>query len=381
MSDTSAKFFHSDMAGLAAMPVAAGSLLTVLRAVLVNGFNAGTVDSISVSAGVATMMISAGMTYEADSVVLLGGCANAALNGEKRLITTGTYAATFDATGVPNGTYTGSPISIKVAPAGWAELFSGTNIAVFQSLNPKSTKCCLRVDDTSPTVALVVGYETMADANTGAGQTPLESQFAGGGKWHKVAEANTQARKWVVFADSRTVYLAIQTSATYVSFITWGFGDLRSAVPGDSFAWFISYCAYGAGTAGWGSSSLIEANGVGRFAPRNGVGAGTSTALTFRVPYDNTSPTSQSFGQGNALFVYPSEKGNGISAAPVIAANTSVLGELPGLLAPVCKCGSVGMLARKRIGGRQYIALPIMSRNGGDAVGSLFFDATGPWND
>lgn len=250
---TAVKNFHSALTGAPTLSGTAGSLIAVLDACLVDGFGLKTADSVTVSGGKATINISSGHPYEADLIVLVAGATPAGLNGLKRIESTTTTAATFDATGIADGAATGT-ITVKIAPAGWQKVYSGTNIAVYRSQDVTGTRMYLRVDDTGTTNARVVGYESMTDVNTGVKPFPLSVQISGGGYWPKSSAAGSTARAWTVIADSRSFWIHTQTSAsTGLSGSVFGFDDFTSYKSGDPFA-----CALWANNADQASSSSIS---------------------------------------------------------------------------------------------------------------------------
>lgn len=384
MTDTSAKYFHSGMSGAPTLTRAAGSVIAILRACLVNGFAPATIDSISVASGVATATISTGMIYASDVVLLISGCTNSALNGEKKLSSVSTYAATFDATGVADGTYTGSPISAKLSPAGWAEVYAGKNISAFQSLDPKSTKCLIRVDDTGATNARVVGYETMSGINTGTGKTPTAAQSSGGLYWGK-SNADTDAAKshtWMLFADSRVIYFCPMPMYTTEAACIYVFGDLAESVANDPYAWVIQ----------GGLSDQSALNGVderfnsgymysstGLYTPRDEAGGGAST-MVYRGFAAPTSPSiSYAFGDSYSILSYPSARGgNALAASPVFCFGGSIFGQFPGVLAPICTCGALTALSTVLLSGGKYIACPITGGSN-SPQGTVFFGVSGAW--
>lgn len=86
----------------------------------------------------------------------------------------------------------------KIA-AGWSKAFSGTNLAAYRA--PNGLRHYFRVDDTASTTygALLVGYETMSDVNTGTGQFPTSAQTINSG----IPKGQTST-VWHAFADART---------------------------------------------------------------------------------------------------------------------------------------------------------------------------------
>ncbi len=247
--DTSVKFMTENMPGAPALNGTAGTLISVLDALLVTGFGLRTATSVTVAGGVATVTLSSDAKNPnlLHSVILVDGVAApmADLNGEQR-VTAATNTTLQFATAVADGTATGT-ITIKSAPAGWEKLYSGTNKAVYRSTHVQSAKHCLRVDDTGTTAARVVGYETMSDVDSGVGPFPTAAQLSGGGYAHKSSSANTTAVGYAFAADQRVVYwcpmpATVSGSAdNYTSANVRGFGDPIALAPGgDAWATLLS---------------------------------------------------------------------------------------------------------------------------------------------
>ena len=247
--DTSVKHFLSSMTGAPVLSGTVGSMIALLDALLVTGFDTKTLTSLTVAGGVATAAFAGQHSAMVDSVILVAGVAGgpagwAGHNGEQKVTGVGAGLVRF-ATTLPDGTYTGT-ISIKMAPAGWVKAFTGTNIAVYQSADPLSSKMLLRVDDTTTMWARVRGFENMQDANTGTGLFPLDSQTAGGGYWAKSAAANNTPVNWAFAADSRFFYTSVQPGSSGAANRQVGviraFGDPISTRPsGDPYASLLNY--------------------------------------------------------------------------------------------------------------------------------------------
>ena len=109
------KHFYSGMAGAPTLNGLAGSMIGLLDACLVNGFNLLTLDSLVVASNVLTGT-KASHGYVVDQVILVAGANESALNGEWTIttVTSSTFSAA--APGVGNTTGTGT-ISSKAAPA------------------------------------------------------------------------------------------------------------------------------------------------------------------------------------------------------------------------------------------------------------------------
>lgn len=215
---TEVKYFDSKMVGTPVMSGTYGTLLAVLDACLVTGFNLKTVDSLVVAGGVATATVSTGHGMALYSVILIAGATPAELNGEKRVTWIDTNTLKFDATGIADTTATGT-ITMKMAPAGWEKPFSGTNKAVFRSPNVECPRHYFRFDDTATMTCKVRGYETMTDVDTGTGYTQTwnitdwllpANTFSLHGAPASVAGAVAEASGSVLSADRKLRNLKMQ---------------------------------------------------------------------------------------------------------------------------------------------------------------------------
>ena len=231
--NTTVKFFHSGMAGAPSLTGTAGTFIAMLDACLKDGFGTQTATSLVVAGGVATLTVPSTHPFDVHTVVLVAGATPSGLNGETRVLSSAANTITFDATGIADGTATGT-ITVKLAPAGWTKAFSGTNLAAYQSSNVASTKAYLRVDDTAAQNATVRAYETMSDVSTGTGPCPTLGQAANV-YWCKANASGGAARPWIVIADDKTMWIKVCTvpSGFQNCGIIYGAGDFASRKSGD----------------------------------------------------------------------------------------------------------------------------------------------------
>lgn len=298
--DTSVNFISSTFGG--GVPggpsTAAGSLIALLRAFLVNGWDSVTPASIVVASGVATITFSAAHSCQRDSVVTLAGITGgptsfANLNGKQKITTkSGTTVATFACPTVGNGTCTGS-INLINSPLGWAEIFAGTgtNVAVFQSQDSLANGHYLRVDDTSAQLASgsnlnyarVRGFENMSDVNTGGGGFPLDTAVNGGGYWWRTYGNGTGVAPagYYIFGDSRFFMWYGQPLINYVAAISTGtlrgFGDPLSLLPTpDPYNTILNGDYQTSLSAGFNGQLDFNNTGLGSYSPRARTGLGTN---------------------------------------------------------------------------------------------------------
>lgn len=231
-------WYDSTEAGAPVMNNVAGSMLDVLRACLVTGFGSKIVTNITVSAEVATVNCTAhGFAATYQKLVLIEGCTEVALNGNKQPLSVAADTLLYTATGVADGVYTGT-ITMKRAPLGWIEEFTGTDKSIFSRTDPAATANKLRVEDTrvapaSTIYAHVVMVESATDVDTYTNRVPTTDTVAAWSRGTNVATA----QQWVIVGDSKRVFVSTANSGgvTYTGLHTYFFGDPEFLMPSDSF--------------------------------------------------------------------------------------------------------------------------------------------------
>lgn len=232
---TSVKNIHSDMRGAPTVNGQVGTLIPAFDTMFITGCGVATAVSVSVAGGVATATMPSGQTFDRDAVVLVEGATPPELNGEARVLSSGSTQITF-ATAAADGAATGT-ITIKYAPqTSWVKAFAATNKAAYKSNHVQASGHYLRIDDTGTINARVRGFETMSDVDAGTGPFPTDAQMSGGGYWWKSTVATVAATKWEIFCDERFVLFCnaagFSQNATYLAAPARGFGDPLHAAPG-----------------------------------------------------------------------------------------------------------------------------------------------------
>lgn len=385
--DTSVKHFYSPMAGAPTIGGTAGSLISALDACLVTGFGAKAVDSATVSNGICRLSFASGASAARQEVVILvAGASPAGLNGEQKVTAVASDWVEFR-TDVPDGPVTGS-ISFKLAPLGWEKVFSKTNVAVYRSADPASTRAYLRVDDTNALYARVQLYESMTDVDTGLGVTP---SFAGGWYWHKRSAVGSPSY-WLVIGDSRGFHLDITTSGGDASTQN-GYnapgryaGDLNSYRSGDAWsAALVGSNAISATTAYGCIFSGAAISGYSLMRASTGIGG---TIDCSRLVFGSNTATS---GLDTTAGTFPSRTDNGLRLSPILLTDGAVSGgprgEIPGAYhCPQSYVGSeIGsdVILHQGVGqfsGKTLLSIAVgPAGNAGSSSGRGFFDITGPW--
>lgn len=388
VSSASPIFLHNLQSGAPRLDGLAGSLIGILDACLVSGFGLQAA-TITVASGVATLTTPLAHGFELHQVVEVAGATPSGLNGRQRVLSRTTTAITFDATGIADGAATGS-ITVKLAPAGWSKVYSGTNKAAYRSNNVSGSQTFLRVDDTVGRNARVVGYETMSDVDTGEGPFPTAAQLSGGGWWPKSNSATSAARAWTVVANDRTVYLhAGCGESAGVSGSVWGFGDFASYKVGDGFAAMLVTAPSDLSGDGGRSANAIENSQQSLnafiYVPRSF--SGTSGAVSARQIAESYTYADNNSGAGFGWQnTFPNAADNGLvlSRKVIFEPGVCVRGVFPGAYLTPQNCHA--SYSRNTIqdgsgdlAGRKLLAIKCGGPAGTSSQGVMFFDVSGPW--
>lgn len=264
MSLENVKYFDSSMGGAPVLTGQAGSLINVLDACLVNGFNTRTVQSLTRSGSVVTATYATAHGYTVQPVgqwIAISGANEPGYNGEWRILSTpSSTTLTFDiGAATPASPATGT-ITSKVAALGLLRPFGDTTRAAYR-LPPGTTQHYWQVlDDNTGTTqrsANCRGYEVMTAIDTGTGLFPTTAQQAGKGQWiYKSGTQNGTSRRWKIIGDGKGFYLFTYPfdTAAEVSSITF-FGEFNTFRSGDAFHTAI-FAGAGEQTSTSGSASL-----------------------------------------------------------------------------------------------------------------------------
>lgn len=307
------RWFSNSLQGIPQITNAAGTLVGALDAMLVNGFNSQTAASLTQTGGVATLVFSgSGHGFIQHSVIRISGASPSGWNGDYRVTGVSGANVTFacdDTLSAASGT-----ISVKFSPADWEIVYSATNKRVYRSSALDSTRCLLRVDDTTTTTALCSLYESMSDIDTGS-----LSHYV----YHYKCTGSANAT-YCFYSDDRLFYLFSDNDGGYSY---WNgllvFGDIVSYKSGDAY-----HCALAGqyGTNNYYYFSRINFNAAWCALARgtDGLpGYAEFSLLTLNV--DSTY-----LGQSGQT--HPNPSTNGIHPVPVyVRCENDVRGVMPGI--------------------------------------------------
>lgn len=395
-------WFDSSETGAPTLNNVAGSLDSVLNACLVSGFNTVALDSVVVASGVATATRSAGHGFADKRIVELAGAGTSAINGRKLITRTGAATFTFPAPGVTDGAI-GGTITAKRSPLGWARPLSSGNVSIYTRTDPAATAMALRVDDSgagvaASTYARVRMLETYADLNTYTNPAPPASVLSGGGAFAPKGADNTDAKKWALVGDGRTLYLFTEQSnypASSYGGLPGGilmFGDLARLNSGDAYACLLAGASAGGGftpndlgaiaTLG----QLPSSDAVWLCRPSSGIGSAVAGGMAGTAGGGGTRRL------GGLGPKYPSPVDNGFVAQQplLVAENNSTFGNplrgvLRGVADPLAQLISTSadapgwyLTVLDNLVGtdRRYLAVAFQQQG---SYGVALFDITGDW--
>lgn len=381
-------YFSSDETGAPVLNNAVGSMIDVLDACLINGYNAKSVTSVVVTGNVATATISA-HGYETGRIVEFAGAAPSGLNGRKKVTVTGSNTVTFPAPGISDQTASGT-ITAKRPPLGYTKLFSATGKAIYQRNDVTATAMVLRVDDTNSgasaaTYARVKMVEAAADIDTVTNPAPTAAHANADGLYWSKGVNNSSAKQWVLVGDGRTFYLFTDqdsyTFASYGCLHMRTFGDLGSYRVGDAYA-----CTIGGDTGYSAESNFPGAYSFNSPSSNNGWMAARAVNGIDLIAYLSFFGPSNGGVMGGAGPLYPSPVDNGLviqSRVPVCEYSSTfqhpIRGHARGLLMPLATIS--GRLHKRVLSNLTDFAgdvlmVGIMTQG---SPGCVALDLTGPW--
>ena len=364
----------------------AGSLISLLDAVLVNGFNSKTV-TLSQTGGTATLSCSS-HGFNVYDVISISGANESAWNDEFRVLTTTTNTLTFAIGSNTTSPATGT-ITAKIAPLGWTKPFSGTNKAAYL---PKSiySQCYLRVQDDSSTPisangrwAKIRGYETMSDIDTGTGLFPTVAQLTNSLSLMKSNASDSTGRGWRIYGDGGIFYMFVFWLNSLIADCNI-FGDINSIKAGDAYGCVITGTYQDTLPSGVGYSNnngTIATNFIaqsGKYIARSYTQIGSSSGFCCIGDYI--------LGGSNTLMgisglTFPNGANGGLLYGTLALIENSSLRskQLPGFYYPfhnnpVSDFSIIDSVAD--LPGRALISQSIASTGTG---GMCFFDIIGPW--
>ena len=323
------KEFYYGQSSIPQMAGTVGYMISILDAILVTGFNSKNVSSISVTSNVATVTTSTAHGYEIGNIIVFSGANESIFNDEFEIIsipstTTFTFTVT---TGLSSATGT---ITCKVAALGWEKTYSGTNKAVYRSLDLTTNQFYLRVDDTNAQYAAVTMYETMSNVDTGTGASATKY-------WMKSSTSDTTARPWYAIGNKKVFYIFAEWYSNYtLQAAAYVFGWFPSLKSGDGYNTML--IGHDISTP-YNASYNIDFTKIGSTGEYEGqVIARSYTQIGGYISFYKLAGIGGHIDMGYlTTFQFPNPTDNGVHLFPIYIYEYSVnvfRGKMPGLYAP-----------------------------------------------
>jgi hypothetical protein len=380
--------YHSGMIDSPTINGTVGSGIGFLDCVLLTGFNVKSVSNLSRTGTTCNMTTSTPHGFLIGDIIGVYG-ADSTWNNLYQVDTVpDSTHLTFETTGTPSSPASGT-ITVKYPPLGstlssgnlittWSKVFTGTNQAIYRSLDITGTQWFLRVDDSNTkwmVVSILEGYTTFT-----TGLLNQQNVY-----WGKSSTADSTARPWQIVGDSKRFYHGIRWSNDS-GIITknshdWSFfGDILTDKPGD---------AYHCGIIGNYSTDLFTSYPQlqGQYNYTSFCTSNSSTVGSYLLrKYDQLGPQ-VSFGRFGIIrydscmgysigIAHPnlSNSGTYLDQQLYVYETTSIRGRMPGMYSPINNIGH-NFLDRDSsviIDGHQFMYFRLYSQGNG----GFFLDAT-----
>ena len=377
------KYFESTDAGAPTLNNAAGSMIAVLDACLITGYNTKSITSITVASGVATVVCTGhGYANTYGKAIRIAGATGGftALNKDTQIANVTTNGFTFLCPGVTDGVATGT-LTAKYAPLDWTKQYSDTNKAMYKRGDVTATGCMLRIDDTAvgqSCRALMVQAATDIDAYTNP--APVAAQIDDGlGQYWDKGYNNANPADWFIVSDGLYFYFFVKGGPTGNTYIAQGFGDIVDFKPASVLGCTIA----GPVSSGSGGAYSYYGSYVGNACHvvsggKNGITTSQYLALESRIPnYGVAGPPYPSEVDGGLVIQYPSLLKEGTDS------NSNIRGIQPGLAVPIANLEtsfSNKLIISNIVGSpRNFIFVKCSQGIGAIANFIPLIDLTGPW--
>lgn len=389
------KIYRSTDAGAPSLTGQAGSMITVLDAVLVNGYNTVSVSSITRVGATATAVCAAAHGLSTGDSALIAGAAETDYNIDAVITVVDPTTFTYTVANSPATPATGT-ITVKRAPAGFTKTFAGTNKGVYRPNDLTGNRMYLRCDDTGGSTggggeARMYGYEAMTSVDVGTNPFPTAAQSANGYYWRKSSTTDATARAWMFITDGKTLYYVNQYNLIAAEAMTspqfsGAFGDFLSYKAGDAYSTILTGCTQ-AGSPASPPSGLFQSY--------QSMANSSNFSSSVVVARDYTGvPGARYIGLlgsgfsnnalGNSAYLsYPHLIDSGYYLSPVLLTQSSpalVRGRMPGMFEGWHgRTFNHGDLIDNVQGLPGRTLMHVYGQNGSNA-GCILLDITGPWD-
>lgn len=229
------------------------------------------------------------------------------------------------------------------------------------------------------------GYESMTDVDSGSAPFPTTAQMATstGPTVRKSYTADSTARAWVAIADNRTLYFFAATGDLSSVYFAFWCGEFYSLVPGDSYrAGIIVRSAENSTTNSQETFSTLAGIGTtqtGQYYVRPYSGVGTAVG---GAKHGDSTKGSTSEYVGTVAFPNPADGGLYLAPITLTESGSIIRGRLRGCWQP---CHAVSNFSDGQtfsgtgaLAGKTFLAVKIIrGSSGSDAV--LFIETSETW--
>ena len=383
-SDMEGAAFLSSGAAGAAHTTVAGSLIALLKSVLVTGFGIKSVSSLvySSAAQTITAQVAAGHKYLVDQVVELSGANESGFNGEFRVLS---ITSTNVVMGLDNGTpaaanATGT-LSMKIPSLGWAVEFedAANYKIIFKRTDSASTPLRIYIDNSAWSgwnnfngyLAKVKMIENPTDINTFTTVTDYT--------WPCSHSYSTPG--WGLIGDSRMIYFmpayAVNSNRGFYMF-----GDGNSIRPGDNYFCLMTTYPVLTNDRYWQSTGAAFHNQALIFSNTNQKRIARSYHQMPGSVAASWKGLNTYFGEGMS-FPNPADNGFYVSTDPVpVYDDLSFRGSLPGVVVPYASNAGYDKTNMNNLPGLSGKLIRMLLVNREEAGGNprlIGFDIKGPW--
>ncbi|GAA4493189.1 hypothetical protein [Pseudaeromonas paramecii] len=383
----------SSGSGGAAHTVPQGSLIALLKAILVTGFGVQALGSAvyDSQAATITLTLSSGHAYLKDSIIEVSGANEAGFNGEFRVqsTTTNTVVVGLE-NGTPGAAAATGDLAIKIPGLGWEVLFedAANYKIIFGRTDENATPIKLMVDNSAWTnwnaysghLAKVAMVEDVTDINTYT--TVYEHRWP--------CSHNYAVPEWQAVGDSLLLYFmpayGMGGTSNYKTRALFAFGDINSVRPGDQYHCLLISYSQTSNTNYWNNTATSIYNDALLFSNAN---YKTMARSHHQLPGAVSAlwrGLSGAFGEGMS-FPNPADNGFYVSTEPVpVHDNLSYRGSLPGVVVPYASPIAFDKTHLNNLPGLPDKLIRLLLCNNQTAAGSgtdyrrlIGFDIKGPW--
>lgn len=343
MATTDVRWYHNSMPGSPTWAGYAGQLNTVLKTVLIDGFNQHNVSSVTIDgAGVATVTTATAHGFPKHSVIRIEGADQAVLNDDWRVTVTNEFTFQFQ-TEEANLTGSGT-MTAKVAPhpAWTVQAESGNNLALKSIAAGASGKTLVIEDDATQINTYNNHIRRYGWFSIVEDFVDFASPQVARGAFFSHMFNSEGNRRWNVYADSRMIIIALNpVNAAYTTYNSpdrywhvYPFGDIVSVREDDTND--VLLINSGPADGLWNGDNDVEdsivqpstfgylTNSQGKWMVRNSAGDVTGDTVAMFGSF------SEYCGYGG--FVYPNPANNEVMLSDIwVRDGESLRGKMPGV--------------------------------------------------